>query len=165
MNGIGIDQGAVTAIVRAGAAREIDTHAYVPSGACGFVRWSAVCTTGGVSPRARTLAFVLVSAAIAVTACSGGITAPSEAAPAPATSAGTLTIRVLARTTELPINGAVVQYGAESWLTNASGELAITVPVGVEIAIDVTAAGYEPMGAAAVLGSNERWTFYLASSP
>jgi hypothetical protein len=118
-----------------------------------------------VSPRVRTLAFVLAYAAVAVTACAGGITAPSEAASPPATSAGTLTIRVLARTTEIPIKGALVQYGAESWLTDASGQLAITVPVGVEIAIDVAAAGYEPMGAAAVLGSDERWTFYLASSP
>lgn len=84
---------------------------------------------------------------------------------APNIPGATLTIRVLARSSELPIEGALVRHDMESWLTNASGELAIPVPLGQEIAIDVTAAGYQPMGASAVLGSDERWTFYLAASP
>jgi hypothetical protein len=107
----------------------------------------------------------ILSAAVAVCGCSGGITAPSRVSPAAAaaqTSGATLTIRVLTRTSELPIEGASVRHDTQSWITGPSGELAISVALGEETAIDVTAAGYEPMGAAAVLGSDERWTFYLA---
>lgn len=56
----------------------------------------------------------------------------------------------------------MVHRDTQSWITGASGELAITVPLGTEVTVDVAADGYEPMGASAVLGNDERWTFYLA---
>jgi hypothetical protein len=102
--------------------------------------------------------------AVAASGCSRGLTAPSGAEPAQTAQAATLIVRVFARSTELPIAGATVQRDTQSWVTDASGELAIPVPIGQEIAIDVAAAGYEPMGAAAVVASDERWTFYLAAS-
>jgi hypothetical protein len=37
----------------------------------------------------------------------------------------------------------------------------MTVARGEELEVSVSAFGYQPMGAAGVLGGDERWTFYL----
>ena len=83
--------------------------------------------------------------------------APPEAGIAP----DALTVRVLARESEAPISGAAVETDVSRMLTNAAGIAILPVTAGEELEVHVSAPGYEPMGAAAVLGPNERWTFYL----
>lgn len=92
----------------------------------------------------------------------------SPAAPTPAaveTPAGTLVIRVLARNSEQPIPGAHISTPTAKRSTDASGVCTLTVVAGQELDVDVSAPGYEPMGASAVVGANERWTFYLSTLP
>src|SRR5215510_11745877 len=92
--------------------------------------------------------------------------APSAAAApahAPANSL-TLTISVLVRNSETPIEGALIRHHATGDYTNAQGELSIRVEPGLETAVEVSAPGYHTMTAAAVLNSDERWTFFLAAA-
>jgi hypothetical protein len=77
----------------------------------------------------------------------------------------TLTISVQARRSEAPIEGALVRHHASGSYTNASGLSAISVTAGSETTIEVSAAGYRPMTASAVLNSDERWTFFLEPGP
>jgi hypothetical protein len=81
-------------------------------------------------------------------------------APTPASS-GTLTIRVLSRSSGEPISGAAIAAATMQGATDASGLWALPVTPGQEMDVQVSARGYESMGASAVVGSNERWTFYL----
>jgi hypothetical protein len=110
-----------------------------------------------------------LSASLAAVACSDSRpapspTAPSSAIPAAASSVA-LTVRVQARTTELPIPEARVRYGGVYYYADASGQATVSVIAGEETTIEVSADGYEPMGASAILESNERWTFYLFPTP
>jgi hypothetical protein len=116
-------------------------------------------TEGRVLSRLRS---ALVVACLAG-GCSAAPTAPSATvSPGTATLGVMLTVRVLERTSEVPISGAVVSYkGAESF-TDAAGEAILPVKAGEETTIAVSARAYEPMGASAVLSNSERWTFYLA---
>jgi len=102
---------------------------------------------------------------MAATGCVRNSTAPSPANPASVASPyaqATLTVRVLTRSSEVPIEGASVRHEADSWITGPSGELTIRVTAGTETAVGVAAAGYQSMSASAVLSGDERWTFYLA---
>jgi hypothetical protein len=109
-----------------------------------------------------------LSASLAAVACSDSTTpsptAPSSAIPAAASSVA-LTVRVQARTTEQPIPEARVRYGGVYYYADASGQATVSVVAGQETTIDVSADGYEPMGASAILESDERWTFYLVPTP
>lgn len=87
--------------------------------------------------------------------------APTPQMPTPGVAADSLTVRVLARNSEEPISGAAVETDASRILTDSAGIAILPVVSGEELEVNVSAPGYEPMGAAAVLGPNERWTFYL----
>lgn len=91
-------------------------------------------------------------------------------APVATPQTGALTVRVLTRTTEQAIAGATVQSARSTGTTRSAGSSGTTDALGVcilsfalgeEVDVSVSAAGYETMGASGVLGSNERWTFYL----
>jgi hypothetical protein len=86
---------------------------------------------------------------------------PAPTTPQAGVTADALTVRVLARASEAPISGAAVETDASRMLTNAAGIAILPVTAGEELEVHVSALGYEPMGAAAVLSPNERWTFYL----
>src|SRR5690349_18325014 len=75
--------------------------------------------------------------------------APSAnpAPPAPDASLTTLTVRVLARGSEQPIAGAVIRTAATSAVSDSLGVCVMTVALGPEIEVDVTAPGYERMSA------------------
>ena len=105
-----------------------------------------------------------------------GCAVESSVGPSPSTSslatpqAGALTVRVLARTTEQAIAGATVRSvrftgttrsEESSGTTDALGVCILSFAAGEEVDVSVSAEGYETMGASGVLGSNERWTFYL----
>ena len=92
-------------------------------------------------------------------------TAPSplDALPPPsAVQVVALTVRVQTRTTELPIPGALVRHDGNRYYADESGQAIISVTPGRETTIEVSASGFEPMSASAVLANDERWTFYLA---
>lgn len=77
-----------------------------------------------------------------------------------------LTVRVLTRTTELPIAGATVFDGENPvGMTGDGGELQTKVPLGVEFHIRVAAAGFVGLGAFGTVNGEERWTFYLEHEP
>lgn len=80
------------------------------------------------------------------------------------TNAGVLTVRVLARASELPIAGAAVHTLNVHGVTDAQGLCTLPVSTGQELDVNVSADGYQPMGASGVLGNDERWTFYLPLS-
>jgi hypothetical protein len=111
-------------------------------------------------------AAVLLCAATVLPGCavdsSVGPTPPPASTVTPHT--GALTVRVLTRTTEQAIAGATVQSARSTGTTDALGICILSVTVGEEVDVDVSAPGYETMGASGVLGSNERWTFYLRPS-
>lgn len=74
-----------------------------------------------------------------------------------------LTVRVLARASETPIEGAIVTVvDHRSYQTDTAGTCTFPVESGQMTDVDVTASGYLPIGAGGVLSSDERWTFYLA---
>jgi hypothetical protein len=77
----------------------------------------------------------------------------------------TLTVRVNERTTEVPIDRASVQHGANTFYTNVFGESAIPVAIDRETTVTVSAPGYVEMSATGLLANDERWTFYLAPVP
>jgi hypothetical protein len=88
-------------------------------------------------------------------------TAPTLTPPAVSTPL-MLTIRVHERSqAETPIAGARVVHESTGLYTDAAGESHIIVQPGRETTIDVSADGYRPMQASAVLNSSERWTFFL----
>ncbi len=112
----------------------------------------------------RQSAFSLcIALTILAGACSRLTTTPTAPSSAVASSstAVTLTVRVLTRSTEAPIAGALVSYNGQGSYTDRSGELLVTVVRGQETTVQVSAAGYAPMTASAVLGGDELWTFYL----
>jgi hypothetical protein len=74
----------------------------------------------------------------------------------------TLTVRVHERSTEAPIRGALVQYGAQRFYTDAFGESAVSIDASREATITVSADGFQRMSASGLLSHDERWTFYLA---
>ena len=89
--------------------------------------------------------------------------AAHEPAPIPAPANNVmLTVRVLARTSETPIEGATVTVVDRSYKTDPAGTCTFPVETGHMTDVDVTASGYLPIGAGGVLSSDERWTFYLA---
>ena len=99
-------------------------------------------------------------------ACTAGSpTAPTSPAPGPANggsaATATLTVRVLARQSERPIAGAHISTGSAQGSTDVSGLYVVSIPTGVEVDVQVSADGYQSMGAAGTLGNDERWTFYL----
>lgn len=85
-----------------------------------------------------------------------------ETSPATTVIDGVLTIRVLERGTEEPIASALVVGSDDRATTDASGSCTLHVVQGTEYEVNVSAPGYQPMGASAILTNNERWTFYLA---
>jgi len=91
--------------------------------------------------------------------------APTETTTPAATGAisavGTLTIRVLSRASEQPIAGAAIVTESVRIATDATGVGTLVVTPGEEVDVQVSAAGYDTMGASAVVGAAERWTFYL----
>jgi len=72
-------------------------------------------------------------------------------------------VRVLTRTSEAPIEGAVVTALDRSGRTDATGTCVFSMPSGQMVDVDVSASGYLPMGASAVVANDEHWTFYLAT--
>ena len=111
---------------------------------------------------------IAVASAVLLTGCTSSSpvapTSDPQGARLAATEEGTLTVRVLARNSEQPISGAAVQSANGSAVTDTRGECVLTMAIGEEIEVSVSAAGYEPMIAAAALTANERWTFYLQHS-
>jgi len=108
---------------------------------------------------------LLVLTAIAGIACSANPIAPTPVSPvaAPASQA-ILTVRVFTRTSEAPIEGAVVTALDRSSRTDAAGTCVFSISSGQMVDVDVSAAGYLPMGASAVVGNGEHWTFYLETN-
>lgn len=84
-----------------------------------------------------------------------GLVAPSPIA------ATTLTVQVRERGSNAPIAGAAVRSGAVAQYTDSAGETILGVARGCETIVNVSAAGFHSMEAAATLNGNERWTFYL----
>ena len=110
-----------------------------------------------------------VCALLGTVACSAASpTAPTTPAPTPvndgSAATATLTVRVLARQSELPIAGAQINTLEAHGATDASGECVLSIATGLEVEVNVSADGYESMGAAGTLGNNERWTFYLPAA-
>jgi hypothetical protein len=84
------------------------------------------------------------------------------AATAPSPSTVSLTVRVLTRGSEQPLPDAtVLQNNQIIGQTDRDGLARAQVPVGVEIDIDVRAAGFIGIGASGTVRTEERWTFYL----
>ncbi len=83
------------------------------------------------------------------------------AGDAPASHMVTLTVRVVARAVETPLPGAVVRTDDGTVQADANGTCQLAVRSGATANVDVSAAGYVPLGASGVLASDERWTFYL----
>lgn len=73
-----------------------------------------------------------------------------------------LTVRVLARTSEIPLPETTVRHDGQfaGW-TDAQGILLLTITPDQETTIRVDHVGYDPMEASASPGLEERWTFYL----
>jgi hypothetical protein len=90
--------------------------------------------------------------------------APSEPPPVvsqPAASTSVLTVRVLTRASEQPIARAEVRTSTSRAMTGSDGVCVLDIIPGEELEVTVSAAGYQTIIAAGVLGSHERWTFYL----
>src|SRR5689334_5973284 len=118
------------------------------------------------SPKRRRFAVAAVVACTLWGACAQSdptapSTNPTGFPDATGLSGVTLTVRVLQRTTELPIAGARVTTSSGTGSTDASGLFVMAVAPGRSTDVDVSAPGYESMGASGVLADNERWTFYL----
>ena len=100
---------------------------------------------------------------MAMAACAGmesSATAPT-AVPSAAASL-TLTVRVHERNeAAAPIADALVVHGSTVAYTDAAGESRFFVLSGRESTVDVSANGYRPMQASAVVNADERWTFFL----
>ena len=101
-----------------------------------------------------------------VTACAsptGPSTTPvSSATPQPtATAPVTLTVRVLRRSVETPLEGAVVHVASEAVRADASGICQFSLLPGQLASVEVSAAGFLPLSASGVLHNDERWTFWL----
>ncbi len=69
---------------------------------------------------------------------------------------------MLVRATETPLAGALVHVFTDAGRTDESGLCHFSVRPGDLANVDVSAEGFDPLGASGVLASNERWTFYLA---
>ena len=118
-------------------------------------------------PRLRRFALLgLVGCVLSVACAQSSPSAPSGTPQSalPVDPGITLTVRVLQRTTELPIPGARVETSLGTGSTDASGLFVLVAVAGRTTDVDVSAPGYESMGASGVLADSERWTFYLASS-
>lgn len=105
---------------------------------------------------------VLAAGMSSIAACAGTATVVPTG---PSPTALTLTIHVAARTSETPIEGALIRHLATGAYTNELGELRISVEAGQETTVEASAAGYRAMTASAVLNSDERWTFFLELDP
>lgn len=113
--------------------------------------------------------FLTVCALLGTVACSAvSPSAPTTPAPRPqnggSAATATLTVRVLARQSEQPIAGARIKTDTAHGSTDASGLCQLSIPTGAEVEVNVSAEGYESMGAAGTLGNDERWTFYLPAT-
>jgi hypothetical protein len=87
-------------------------------------------------------------------------------APSPAVTSTALSVRVLTRASDAPIEGASVLQNANLvGKTNRDGMAQLQVPVGVEFQISVTAAGYVGFGDTGSVQGSEVWTFYLERTP
>ena len=73
-----------------------------------------------------------------------------------------MTIRVLVRATGAPLAGALVHVFDDAGRTDEQGVCHFSVRPGDLANVDVSAKGFDPLGASGVLASDERWTFYLA---
>lgn len=107
---------------------------------------------------------VLSLTILSMVGCARMESSPTAPTVTPAATAAplTLTIRVHERSqAETPIAGALVVHESTGLYTDAAGESHIIVQSGRETTIDVSADGYRPMQASAVLNSSERWTFFL----
>jgi hypothetical protein len=111
----------------------------------------------------------MVAAAFGSAACVRVDTVPSpvaeSVAPAPPAVPFTLTVLVNDRRSERPIRGALVRSRNVAEYTDVEGHCLLNVDSRTETTVDVSAPGYEPMTASAMIGSDERWTFFLASKP
>jgi hypothetical protein len=72
-----------------------------------------------------------------------------------------LTVRVLVRSSELPLPGALVLVSAEGGRTDEHGECRFSVRPGDLLYVSASASGFDPLGASGVLANDEQWTFYL----
>jgi hypothetical protein len=91
-------------------------------------------------------------------------TVPSNQPPvtSPGVTSTALSVRVLTRSLETPIEGAsVLQNSSLVGKTNSEGVAEFNVPIGVEFHISVTASGYVGLGSSGTVESSEVWTFYL----
>jgi hypothetical protein len=104
---------------------------------------------------------VLVAAWLGVAVGCAGV--ERVASPVAPVDRPVLTVRVHERNTEIPIRGALVQYGTQLFYTDGLGESAVSVDASREATITVSAAGYREMSASGFLSKDERWTFYLAA--
>lgn len=114
---------------------------------------------------ARTAAAVILLASGITVGCASP-TAPSAApaerpSSAPQPTLVTLTVRVLQRTVETPLEGATVKRDAEVGHADAGGICQFTLRAGDTANVGVSAPGFLPLGASAVLVNDQRWTFYL----
>lgn len=110
---------------------------------------------------------VLAVVAFLSSACVRVDTVPSpvadSVASAPPGVPFTLTVLVNDRRSERPIPGALVRSRNVAEFTDTEGHCLLNVDSRSETTVDVSAAGYESMTASATIGSDERWTFFLAS--
>lgn len=113
------------------------------------------------------LAVLTLAASMLVGACASPA---SPTAPAAALGPGAgdvpsssvrLTVRVLTRTQEAPLPGAVVTVDGTTSKVDAAGTCEFNVRPGAMANVDVSAVGFAPLGASGILQNDERWTFYL----
>ncbi len=94
----------------------------------------------------------------------GPTTRPVIVSEPPATPTVTLTVRVLRRSAETPLEGALVHVDKEIGRADALGLCRFSVPSGELMSVNVSATGFMPISAAGVLQSGERWTFWLENA-
>jgi hypothetical protein len=69
---------------------------------------------------------------------------------------------VLERATEAPLAGALIHVFDDAGRTDERGLCHFSVRPGDLANVNVSAEGFDPLGASGVPASDERWTFYLA---
>lgn len=120
--------------------------AWIPTGAVAAL--ALVLTTACASPVSPTTAIPSRPEA-------------SNPAPVPTSAPVVLTVRVLRRSVETPLPGATVMLGVHAAQVNAEGVCQFSLDAGATAEVEVTAPGFQPLGAIGVLNNDQRWTFYL----
>ena len=104
--------------------------------------------------------------ALCLTVVAAGCSSVASPSPTPvAEPQAIVTVRVLTRGQPEPIHGALVRHGSRGSYTDEGGESTVAVAIGEDTSITVSADGHQGMSASGIVGSDERWTFYLALLP